>query len=120
MDFRIADTFTDSLARLTAQAQKAVKTTEFDLQMDASAAGLSFHKLELCGVDNDRGFHIIPWSNDADRLDVRTGLLLSSLRDAAFNTGLLTFDDSCRNIASRQLGSAAFTAPRLEGAGASR
>lgn len=46
MEFRIADTFTDSLARLTAQAQKAVKTTAFDLQMDPSAPGLSFHKLD--------------------------------------------------------------------------
>jgi plasmid maintenance system killer protein len=46
MEFRIADTFTDSLARLTAQEQKAVKTTAFDLQMDASAPGLSFHKVD--------------------------------------------------------------------------
>lgn len=46
MDFRIADTFTDSLARLTAQEQKAVKTTAFDLQLDPSAPGLSFHKLD--------------------------------------------------------------------------
>lgn len=33
MDFRIADTFTDSLARLTSEEQKAVKTTAFDLQL---------------------------------------------------------------------------------------
>lgn len=46
MDFRIADTFTDSLGRLTAQEQKAAKTTAFDLQMDPSAPGLSFHKLD--------------------------------------------------------------------------
>ena len=46
VDFRIADTFTDSLARLTAQEQKAAKTTAFDLQMDPSAPGLSFHKLD--------------------------------------------------------------------------
>lgn len=46
MEFRIADTFTDSLSRLTAQEQKAVKTTAFDLQLDASAPGLSFHKLD--------------------------------------------------------------------------
>jgi hypothetical protein len=43
MTFLIADTFTDSLARLTGDAQKA-KTTAFDLQMDPSAPGLSFHK----------------------------------------------------------------------------
>lgn len=46
MEFRIADTFADSLARLTAQEQKAVKTTAFDLQMAPSAPGLSFHKLD--------------------------------------------------------------------------
>ena len=46
MEFRIADTFTDSLARLTAQEQKAAKTTAFDLQMDPSSPGLSFHKLD--------------------------------------------------------------------------
>ncbi len=46
IEFRIADTFTDSLARLTGQEQKAVKTTAFDLQMDPSGPGLSFHKLD--------------------------------------------------------------------------
>jgi len=46
MDFRISDTFTDSLGRLTAQEQKAVKTTAFDLQLDPSAPGLSFHRIE--------------------------------------------------------------------------
>ncbi len=46
MDFRIADTFTDSLARLTGDEQKAVKTTAFDLQMNPANPGLSFHKLD--------------------------------------------------------------------------
>src|SRR5688500_4899983 len=46
MTFLIADTFTDSLARLTGDEQKAVKTTAFDLQMDPSAPGLRFHKLD--------------------------------------------------------------------------
>src|SRR6202008_4945920 len=46
MDFRIADTFTDSLARLTGDEQKAVKTTAFDLQLDPASPGLSFHKLD--------------------------------------------------------------------------
>lgn len=32
MDFRIADTFADSLARLTGDEQKAVKLAAFDLQ----------------------------------------------------------------------------------------
>ncbi len=34
MEVRIAGTFTDSLARLTVEEQKAVKTTAFDLQLD--------------------------------------------------------------------------------------
>lgn len=43
MNFRIADTFTASLARLTGEEQKAAKTTAFDLQMNAANPGLSFH-----------------------------------------------------------------------------
>ncbi|MGH6811624.1 MAG: hypothetical protein ACREDM_04545 [Methylocella sp.] len=46
MQFRIADTFTDSLARLTGDAQKAVKTTAFDLQLNPANPGMSFHKLD--------------------------------------------------------------------------
>ncbi len=46
MDFRIADTFTDSLARLTGDEQKSVKTTAFDLQMNPANPGMSFHKLD--------------------------------------------------------------------------
>lgn len=46
MLFRIADTFTSSLARLTADEQKAAKTTAFDLQVDPSSPGMSFHKLD--------------------------------------------------------------------------
>ena len=46
MDFRIADTFTDSLAKLTGNEQKAVKTTAFDLQLNPARPGLRFHKLD--------------------------------------------------------------------------
>lgn len=46
MEFRIADTFTSSLTRLTGQEQKAVKTTVFDLQVNPNHPGLSFHKLD--------------------------------------------------------------------------
>ena len=45
MNFRIAETFTDSLARLNGQEQKAAKTTSFDLQMNPAHPGLTFHKL---------------------------------------------------------------------------
>jgi len=46
MEFRISDTFTDSLTRLTNQEQKAAKTTAFDLQLDPANPGLRFHKLD--------------------------------------------------------------------------
>ena len=46
MEFRIADTFTDSLARLTGEEQKAVKTTAFDLQLNPTHPSLQFHKLD--------------------------------------------------------------------------
>lgn len=46
MNLRIADTFTDSLAKLTGDEQKAVKTTAFDLQMNPASPGMQFHKLD--------------------------------------------------------------------------
>ncbi|MEI7939990.1 MAG: UvrD-helicase domain-containing protein, partial [Verrucomicrobiota bacterium] len=61
MDFRIADTFTDSLARLTGDEQKAVKTTAFDLQVNPAGPGLSFHKLEKA---KDKHFWSVRVSGD--------------------------------------------------------
>lgn len=46
MQFRIADTFLDSLSKLSNEDQKAVKTTVFDLQVDPSNPGLDYHKME--------------------------------------------------------------------------
>ncbi len=46
MEFRIADTFLDSLAKLTGQEQKIVKTTVFDLQVNPANPGMQFHKLD--------------------------------------------------------------------------
>lgn len=46
MQFRIADTFTASLAKLTGNEQKAAKTTAFDLQLNPAQPGLQFHKLD--------------------------------------------------------------------------
>jgi len=61
MGFLIADTFTESLARLTGDEQKAVKTTAFDLQMNAASPGLSFHKLEKA---KDKNFWSVRVSED--------------------------------------------------------
>ncbi len=46
MEFRIADTFTDSLGKLTGDEQKSVKTTAFDLQLNPANPGMQFHKLD--------------------------------------------------------------------------
>ena len=58
MNFRIADTFTASLARLTGDEQKASKTTAFDLQMQPAGGGMSFHKLDRA---KDKNFWSV-WS----------------------------------------------------------
>ena len=73
MEFRIADTFTGSLARLTGEEQKAVKTTAFDLQMDPSNPGLSFHKLEK---SRDRHFWSVRVSSDIRLIVHKTQLSL--------------------------------------------
>jgi superfamily I DNA/RNA helicase len=63
MQFRIADTFTDSLTRLTRDEQKAVKTAAFDLQMNLANPGLSLHRLDKA---KDKNF----WSVRVDS-DIR-------------------------------------------------
>jgi hypothetical protein len=61
MDFRIADTFTDSLARLAGDEQKAAKTTAFDLQLNPASPGMSFHKLDMA---KDKNFWSVRVSAD--------------------------------------------------------
>jgi mRNA-degrading endonuclease RelE of RelBE toxin-antitoxin system len=61
MEFRIADTFTDSLARLTGDEQKAVKTAAFDLQLNPAHPSLQFHKLDK---PKDPNFYSIRVSRD--------------------------------------------------------
>ena len=45
MQFRIADTFTASLARLPNEQQRAAKTTAFDLQTNIAHPSLSLHRV---------------------------------------------------------------------------
>ncbi len=61
MHFRIADTFTNSLAKLTGGEQKVVKTKAFDLQLNPAAPGMRFHRLD--GV-RDPNFWSIRVSRD--------------------------------------------------------
>ena len=55
-DFRIADTFTSSLARLTADEQKAAKATAFELQRDRANSGISFHEIDAA---HDKNFWFV-------------------------------------------------------------
>ena len=61
INFRIADTFTDSLSKLTNDEQKAVKTTAFDLQVNPASPGMKFHKLEKA---KDKRFWSVRVSSD--------------------------------------------------------
>ena len=63
-----------------------------------------------------RASHIVPWAdcNDAQRLDVHNGLLLSALWDAAFDQGLVSFADDGTPRASAKLSQIARTALGLD------
>jgi mRNA-degrading endonuclease RelE of RelBE toxin-antitoxin system len=61
MEFRIADTFTESLTRLKGEEQKAVKTTAFDLQLNPANPGMHFHKIEKA---KDKNFWSVRVSSD--------------------------------------------------------
>src|ERR1043166_2758637 len=61
MEFRIAATLTDRRARLTGDEQKAVKTTAFDLQLNPSSPGMSFHKLDKA---KDKNFWSVRVTSD--------------------------------------------------------
>ena len=121
------------LARFRAQTADLPQTTEAErlvvqrigqdifraAQMDYWAA-----RCPITGITDPallRASHIVPWAecDDAQRLDVHNGLLLSALWDAAFDTGLVTFADDGTALASPELSAAAWTtlgiqrAPRL-------
>ena len=86
MNFRIADTFTDSLAKLTGDEQKAVKTTAFDLQLNPANPGMSFHKLDKT---RDKNFWSVRVSSDLRIIVHKTkdSLLLCYVghHDSAYN-----------------------------------
>jgi len=69
MEFRIADTFVDSLARLDGEEQKAVKTTAFDLQINPANPGMQFHRL---GHSRDAHFWSVRVSSDLRLIVHRT------------------------------------------------
>lgn len=73
MEFRIADTFTDSLARLTSDEQKAAKMAAFDLQLNPAHPSLQLHKLDKA---KDHNFWSIRVTRDLRIIVHRTGTSL--------------------------------------------
>ena len=66
-----------------------------------------------------RASHIVAWADcetDALRLDVHNGILLSALWDAAFDSGLVSFDDAGNILTSPKLGEAAKAELKITGA----
>jgi hypothetical protein len=78
MEFRIADTFTSALTKLTRDEQKAAKTSAFDLQTNPTNLGLRLRRID---ASKDPNF----WSCRVNR-DIRiivhktTGSLLLERR----------------------------------------
>jgi superfamily I DNA/RNA helicase/mRNA-degrading endonuclease RelE of RelBE toxin-antitoxin system len=73
MEFRIADTFTGSLAKLAGEEQKAAKTAAFDLQLNPAHPSLQFHKLDKA---KDPNFWSIRVGRDLRIIVHRTGTSL--------------------------------------------
>jgi mRNA-degrading endonuclease RelE of RelBE toxin-antitoxin system len=74
MAFVIADTFTESLGRLTGEEQKLAKTTAFDLQVNPASPGLSFHKLDRA---RDKNFWSVRVGSDVRLIVHRTDTSLA-------------------------------------------
>lgn len=93
MDFRIADTFTDNLAKLSNDEQKAVKTSAFDLQVNPANPGMQFHKVEGA---KDPNF----WSVRVNR-DIR--LIVHKTKDNLMLCYVGHHDDAYRWAGKRKL-----------------
>lgn len=91
MRFLIADSFSGALSKLTAQEQKAVKITVFDLQQDPSAPGLKFHRIDK---SKDPNF----WSIRANR-DIR---IIVHKTDASFLVAYVDHHDDAYAWAERR------------------
>ncbi len=85
MEFRIADTFSDSLEKLNNEEKKTVKTTAFDLQLNPTNPGLKFHRLDRA---KDKNFWSIRVSRDlriiVHKTDSSLMLCYTDHHDAAY------------------------------------
>lgn len=94
MQFRIADTFTNSLTKLPNDVQKIIKTTAFDLQLNPENPGLSFHKLDRV---KDKNF----WSIRVNK-DIR--LIVHKSQDNFLLCYVDHHDDAYKWAQKRKLG----------------
>lgn len=70
MDFRIADTFLDSLRRLPVDEQKLAKLTTFDMQADPSLPSLQLHRIDR---SKDKNFWSVRIDSDLRIVVHRSG-----------------------------------------------
>ena len=123
--YKLAVSLPDApLARFRAQTAGLPQTTEAErlvvqhIGQEIFRAALMDYwgaRCPITGITDPellRASHIVPWSecNDAQRLDVHNGLLLSALWDAAFDARLASFADDGTVLASPGLSAAARTA----------
>jgi HNH endonuclease len=116
--YKLAVSLPDApLTRFQAKIAGLPRTTEAERQVvqrigqDVFRSALMDYwggRCPLTGITDPallRASHIIPWSecDDAQRLDVHNGLLLSALWDAAFDWGLVSFADDGTPRASPNL-----------------
>jgi hypothetical protein len=116
------------LTRFRAQTAVLPQTTEVErlvvqrIGQDIFRAALMDYwgaRCPITGITDPsllRASHIVPWAecDDAQRLDVHNGLLLSALWDAAFDTGLISFGNDGTVLVSPELSTAARTALGIE------
>jgi hypothetical protein len=109
------------LARFRARTAGLPQTTEAErlvvqrIGQDVFRAALMDYwggRCPITGITDPallRASHVVPWAecDDAQRLDVHNGLLLSALWDAAFDAGLVSFADDGTVLAGPVLSSAA-------------
>lgn len=120
--YRLAASLPDApLCSFQAKVQDLPRTTEAE-RLVVQRIGQSIFRTSLLEYWNGqcpltgitdaaliRASHIVPWKDcvsDVERLDVHNGLLLSALWDAAFDCGLVTFDNKGRPEFSPQLSAA--------------
>ena len=119
------------LERFNAQAANLPRSTEAErlivqrIGQDVFRDALMHYwggRCPLTGITDPpllRASHIVPWAaceSDAQRLDVHNGLLLAAHWDAAFDAGLVGFDDAGRAVAAPALSTAARDALGLDAA----